>query len=328
MARRIEAYDLARTFAIIFVFVAHIVIEQTTSTTLRVAFAAVSPGLTMSLLGFISAALLSARAEETGAFLAKRFTRIYIPVWLCLSAILIMQSFLGTSRFNTDTVVHFMGLSGVYALLSAPNYASVGAGLWFVTVILMMYLLLPLLRRLFGHRNGLVHLLIVIGLSLAANQWLHAGGAWNVVIAFCLGTYLGVNGRLEALNRRSAGWSTVLAASLLVVSALATADVIPYWFRGLILPLYPLAFIPVFFFAARVLPRPVRAASTFFAALIYEFYILSFYFINDGFRDLFGPSVRMRLQIPIGFVVTLVVAYAMSCSAWVRACAERRRRTC
>lgn len=66
---RIEAYDLARAFAIFFVFLGHIIITQTTSFPLQVVFGTLSPGLTMSLLGFISAALLSTRTNDAGLFL-------------------------------------------------------------------------------------------------------------------------------------------------------------------------------------------------------------------------------------------------------------------
>jgi peptidoglycan/LPS O-acetylase OafA/YrhL len=308
MTRRIEAYDLARTFAIVFVFLGHIIITQTTVFPLKVVFASFSPGLSMSLLGFVSAALLSARDEETGTFLIKRFTRIYIPLFVCLIVVLVMQSFLGTSKINTDTAVHFLGLSGVYSLLSHANNASVGQGLWFVTVILVMYLLLPLLKRLFKHRRGLVHLLIIIALSLVANHWLEAAGAWNVVIAFCIGTYFGVTGRLEGLSRKPAGLYIGLAVCLLGLCALASAKVIPFWFRGVLFPFYPVVFVPLFFLLARVLPRPVITASAFFAAVSYEFYILHFYFTNRDFSDLFGPSIRMAWEIPISFVLTLVVS--------------------
>lgn len=311
MTRRIEAYDLARSFAIIFVFLGHIVITQTTSFPLKVTFASLSPGLTMSLLGFVSAALLSTRNEDTGTFLVRRFTRIYIPVFVCLTAMLIMQTILGTSRVNLDTVVHFMGLSAVYPLLAHPDHASVGYGLWFVTVILAMYLLLPLLKRLFQHRRGLIHLLIVIGAGLVANRWLETAGAWNVVIAFCIGTYMGVNGRLEALSCRPVGRAIFYAACLLAVCALASARVIPFWVRGLLYPFYPVAFMPLFFIAARRLPRPVMTASAVFAAFSYEFYILHFYFVNRGFSSLFGSSFRMILEIPISFLLVLVVSVVL-----------------
>ncbi len=272
-------------------------------------FGTLSPGLTMSLLGFISAALLSTRSDEPGSFWLRRFSRIYIPLFTCLAVVLVIQYLAGTVKAHTtDLVLHFLGLSGFFELFPHLNHASVGQGLWFVTTILSMYLLLPALQRVFAHRRGLIHLFIVIALSLAAYRWMNAGGAWNVVIAFCIGTYLGVNGRLEALYRRPLALQLIFACCVLGVCALSSAKVIPFWIRGLLLPLYPLAFVPLFFAAAGVLPRWIKRAASRFAAVSYEFYILHFYFIGRGFDELFGGSIRMALEIPISFALTLAIA--------------------
>jgi len=305
---RIQAYDLARTFAIIFVFLGHIIITQTTVYPLVVIFGTLSPGLTMSLLGFVSAALLSVRDEEPGAFLLRRFTRIYIPLFTCLIVVLVIQTVAGTAVFHIHLVLHFLGLSGFFELFPHLNNASVGQGLWFVTTILTMYALLPALKRLFRHRLGLVHLIVVVVFSLVGYRWLNAAGAWNVVIAFSIGTYLAVNDRLEALSRRPVIPYILLACGLLGVCALASAHVIPFEIRGLLLPFYPVVFIPVFFMLARVLPRWVNRVSSLFAAVSYEFYILHFYFINRCFKELFGEGFRIIYQILIGFALTLALA--------------------
>lgn len=305
---RIAAYDLARSSAIIFVFLGHIVLEQTTLFPLVVVFDTLSPGLTMSLLGFVSGALLSVRTEETGAFLLRRFTRIYIPLFTCLFAIMIIQTINGTAAWHLHLVLHLLGLSGCFEVFPHLNEASVGPGLWFVTTILCMYLLLPALKRLFRHRRGLLHLAVIVVLSLAGYRWLHTAGAWNVVIAFCIGTYLGVTDRLDALRRRPVLPYALAACCVLAVAALASARVIPYWTRGLILPFYPVVFMPVFFMVARIMPRWCLRASSLFAALSYEFYILHFYFINRRFDEFFGGSLGLALEIVIGFVVTLALS--------------------
>lgn len=308
---RIEAYDLIRCFAIVVVFLGHSIIGQTTVRYVSAAFATLSPGLTMSLLGFLSAILLAGRQEDTGVFLARRLTRIYIPLFLCLGAALLLQSLIGTARVNQDTIVHFLGMSWAFSLVSAQNDASIGAGLWFVTVILLMYLLLPLLRRLFTHTRGTLHILIIVVLGVVADHWLNAAGAWNVVMAFCVGTYLVVSDRLDAARDIPLRWSALGACALLTLCALATTRVIPFWVRGLLLPFYPLAFLPLFVWTARRLPRLVNRATAFFALVGLEFYILHFYFINAHFAEFFGP-MRLALRIPVSFVVTLALATILS----------------
>ncbi len=314
ISERVEAYDLARSFAIIVVFLAHAIFGRTDILPLKVILDSLSPGLTMALLGFISAALLVGREEETGVFLLRRATRIYLPLFVCLSTILLLQSVLGTARFDVvDTTLHYLGLSGFYSLVPATNQASIGQGLWFVTTILTMYLLLPVWRRLFAHRRGLLHLLIAVLFSLAARYWIDTAGAFNVVIAFCIGVYLAVRDRLQTLERQPLLLNVFLACALLALCALSSklVLVIPHWIRGLLLPFYSVVFIPLFFALSRALPTWLQRLSTLFAALSYEFYILHFYLIGSGFTAIFGNSLRLTAEVPIAFALTLVLAYVL-----------------
>ena len=68
MDKRIEGYDFIRSFAILVVFLGH-ALKHSTNEVFLLAIRSLSPGLTMSLLGFISAALLSARDYDFGSFL-------------------------------------------------------------------------------------------------------------------------------------------------------------------------------------------------------------------------------------------------------------------
>lgn len=86
MDNRIEGYDFIRSFAILVVFLCH-AFKRSTNEVFFLGSHALSPGLTMSLLEFISAALLSARDEDFGSFLIKRFTRIYSSLIFCLIVI-------------------------------------------------------------------------------------------------------------------------------------------------------------------------------------------------------------------------------------------------
>ena len=334
---RVQAYDLARSFAIIVTFLGHAVIGHTGLYWLDRSFATLSPGLAMSLLGFVSAALLSGRdhgatgdsntrgSRGGGRFLVRRLTRIYVPLVVCLAAVLVMQSVIGTARINDHTAIHFMGLSWVFSLLSVANKASVGGGLWFVTAILAMYLLLPALRILFGHKRGLLHLIFVVVLCIVINRRVEVGDEnWNVIIGFCVGTYLTVSGRMEGLLRRPVWLWALLGTALLAICAVATVGDIPFWFRSLLFPFYPVIFVPLFFAFARHVPRPVTRVATLFALVSYEFYILQFYFINKPLVDLTGASLPLPAAVAIGFVLTLVGACVLyRPDSWLRARVER-----
>jgi peptidoglycan/LPS O-acetylase OafA/YrhL len=322
---RIEAYDLARSFAILFTFLGHAVITHTSRYWLDRFFATLSPGLTMSLLGFVSAALLAGRDSDSGGFLVKRLARIYVPLIVCLCAVLAMQAVIGTARINDHTALHFMGLSWIFSLLSVANKSSVGSGLWFVTVILAMYLLLPVLRRVFRHKRGLLHLIIIVALSIFINRRVEVGDEnWNVVIAFCVGTYLTVSGTMEALLRRPVWLWALLAAALLGICAVATVGVIPFRTRSLLFPFYPVVFVPLFFALARHLPQTVTRVATLFALVSYEFYILQFYFIGTALVALAGASFSLPVAVALGFALTLMSACILYWpDSWLRARVER-----
>lgn len=313
MDKRIAGYDFIRSFAILFVFVGHIFTKQVDNPSVMLVMKSLSPGLTMSLLGFISAALLTSRQYDFGSFLIRRFSRIYISLAFCLTVVVIAHALIGKSVVNQHLLLHFMGLTGFFDMFVVKNKATVGDGLWFITAINLMYLVYPLLQKLFLHPRRLVHLSLFITACTALNFVMYGmGSIWNVVISFGVGVYCGVNGLTKRLlDPDSLVVPTVSCSLLILVAALATAEVIPYKIRGVLFAFYPIAFVPVLFAIAKNLPQRVVAAITFFAGLSYEFYILHFYFINEGFTDFF-PAFGLAGQILIGFTATFVLAFLLS----------------
>ena len=168
MDKRIEGYDFIRSFAILVVFLSH-ALKHSTNEVFLLASRSLSPGLTMSLLGFISAALLSARDYDFGSFLIKRFTRIYISLIFCLIVILSAHALLGKKVITQHTLLHLMGLSAFFELFLVQNKTTIGAGLWFITAMILMYFVFPLLQKLFRHPRGLVHLFFFVALCTVLN---------------------------------------------------------------------------------------------------------------------------------------------------------------
>jgi fucose 4-O-acetylase-like acetyltransferase len=148
MIKREEGYDFIRSVAILIVFFGHILqIQARDGHTWFVIHAlSLSPGMTMSLLGFISAVLLSDKEYDYGTFLVRRFTRIFIPLACCLFIMLAAHALLGKKIFTTHVLFHLLGLSAFLDLFEIKNKATIGGGLWFITAILIMYLILPLLH--------------------------------------------------------------------------------------------------------------------------------------------------------------------------------------
>ena len=324
MQKRIEGYDLIRTTAILVVFIGHTLGNKITNEAGLLALRSLSPGLTMSLLGFISAALLSGKKYDFGVFLIKRFTRIYISLGLCLFFVLSIHAWLGKNVINQHVILHLMGLSAFFGIFLVENKATIGNGLWFITAINLMYLMFPLLERLFKHARGFLHLVSIVVLCTVLNFVMYGmASTWNVVISFAVGVYLGVNDKNSRLNITGIIRPLLGSIGLLFLVALATAGVLPYAVRELLFAFYPLMFVPLFFAVSERISKPLAAASGFFAGLSFEFYILHFYFITNflpkWFEDFFPLSISLSMQVLASFIITLGAAYVMSQAAsWLR----------
>jgi len=257
-------------------------------------------------------------------FSSKRFTRIYSSLILCLIVILTIHALLGKKVMEMShaghikaqhTLFHFMGMSAVFEMLEVDSEVTIGSGLWFITAIIMLFLIFPLLQKVFRHPRGLVHMVLFVALCTMLNFVTYGGQAmWNVIISFAVGVYCGVNGYTTRLTDTGARLVVPLfgCVGLLTVAVLCTAHVLPTSIRSLLFAFYPLAFVPVLFAVAQKLPRPVLVAGSVFAGLSYEFYILHFYFLNDGFKDFFLASTPLYGQAIIAFVITAVLAYVIS----------------
>lgn len=306
---RISGYDLARALAILLVFLGHAVTGRFDSPWVIMPFRTVSPWITMSVLGFVSAALISPRESADDASLARRLLRIYVPLFLCLGPVLVMYALMGRNVVTQHTLLHLMGLTGLFDLLDVNNVSPIGATLWFITVIVALYLLLPVLRRLFLHRNGLWHLMIVIVIVSGLNSAMYGTQSiWVVVIAFCTGCYLALNRKLAGVLALRPAYALAGTVALVGLTYLYVAGYMPRIVLTLVSAAYSICLLPLIFRLAALLPSSMLGAVAYFATISYEVYLLHSNFISDGFWLHFGIQPRPVVVILGGGAITLVLA--------------------
>jgi hypothetical protein len=313
MSDRIAGFDLIRSVSFLLIFLYHIVNRQVTdpAVLLIVKTAAV---IAVSLLGFISSVLLSEKNIGSGTFLLRRLTRIYIPLVLCLTTMLTLHALIGKTAIGQHALLHLLGATAFFYLLGVKSNATIGHGLWFVTTIIGMYFLLPVLHQMFrkpaGFRNlvGVAAACTVLNYALAGTE-----NIFTIVITFSLGVYLGASRQIEGLLNMKPFRIILFAISMF---ALLSTMIWIYdaWhpLPQLIASLSPLAFVPLFFAAAPKLPKFFISGSALFAGLSYEFYILHFYFINEGFHDFFKLNVGLFGHILIAFAIVSVLSLVLS----------------
>ena len=304
---KMVGFDFIRAFAIFFVFMGHIFGD-------KLIIRSLSPGLTMSVLGFISAYLLTSKYETfNGSFYVKRFSRIYSSLVVCLFFITLFHLFLSYDVINQHSIFHYMGLSFFMELFNVTNKSSLGTGLWFVTIIILMYLLLPLKCILYRHKYSTVHLIAVILLCLFFNKVMSGtASSWNVVMSFNIGSYIGINSNIKTFTQKSFVFYLFTTLFILLLCGLATSKIIPYEVRNFLLPLYPFLAVSLLFKIGDSLRGCIEKIVIWFSSVSYEVYILHFYFINKNFSDIFPNIASKYLQFLIALIIVLPFAHIFS----------------
>ena len=98
-------------------------------------------------LFFLTSGFLYGKIEISNSweFYKKRITKVYVPYILFVSVILLLQGILGAWQFNLrDVAIYALNLQGFLSTtVDGLNH------LWFLSVLMICYLITPLLQRLF-----------------------------------------------------------------------------------------------------------------------------------------------------------------------------------
>ncbi len=311
-ATHINAFDLIRSSVILIVFFHHIISQEQVGPVVK----SITPALGiigMSLLGFISATLLSRRISDYGGFLLRRLSRIFIPLFLCLTTYLILYARIGELDITQHTLLHYMGLTGFFKLFGVVSDTQISGGLWFITTIILLYLTLPIFESLLSHKNATFHLLLfVAAIALLDIKMYGQENAFNVATGFILGIFLQKTERFQSVSSIKPVVYIPVAFFLLLMNFMSIYEVFPFYVHRLLYFLYPIFFIPLFFDVSNCIPNKIKLVITAFAAISYEFYILHFYFIdNELYSDIWTPSGIFE-KIIISFLVTIIFSVILS----------------
>lgn len=313
MKNRIQSFDVARTFAILITYFAHIISFQAPESHLTTGLLMLSPSATMAILGFISAALVvPPEGVWSATELPKRLIRIYVPMLLCSFVCFIIGQTYHIAYDSRQIAFHLLGTSLFMDWFNVPNNATIGYGLWFVTAIIIMYFTLPVQVVLFRHRNRFYHLIAYSFTCVLLRQFLPADSSfWTVAASFSLGVYLVVNKKIEVIIKYSV--TKIIPFTLLALGGSYLALRLPdsRWLFGLIIPFYPLVLMPLMRFLADKLPYSVNLLIAWFSEISYEFFIMQFAFFNGGLWRLVGKQPLWE-HIITSFILTLSVAWVLN----------------
>jgi hypothetical protein len=313
MTNRLQGYDFIRSLSIICIFLYHIINRQELSFEIKYPIGCFA-GFSLSLLGFISAAFSQISNEDYGVYILKRLTRIYIPLFLCLTVVLILQNVVGYAKINQHTALHFLGASLFFDVFHIVNKSSIGGGLWYITTVLMMYFMLPSFRILFYNKNKTTSLILIIALAIILNFTLSGvENFFTVLISYCLGVYFFSNNYIETVLKIK---FFILFGLSLFIFGIALASIIVFGgfhpVTQFIFSLGAIIIFPFLFKLSRFLPKQLIFFALVFGPISFEFYILHFYFINEGLESFRLNRSNLFISISISFVITLILAFFIS----------------
>jgi hypothetical protein len=132
---------------------------------------------------------------DVGQFWRKKIERLAVRYWLLLafvSAILLSE---GRTVFHWHSLVHVFGLSG-FLNLFGHSVSSLGAGLWFFTLLLLFYVAYPYLARLAAASRGdfLLPLVATVVFFYLNEHVILPFSLWLTTLGFILGVFAGLYG--------------------------------------------------------------------------------------------------------------------------------------
>lgn len=151
---KIPAIDVIRCVATIQIVLFHMCVSEEPFANALVLWGREGVGLffAISAAGLINRYYYEFNCKS---YFKKRFVSLYVPFWIAYAAIFIRNYFANSFHFPWEfsgiskkyMVLSLLGVDGFAGALGIPNFALIGE--WFLGVIILIYLLFPVWRKLF-----------------------------------------------------------------------------------------------------------------------------------------------------------------------------------
>jgi hypothetical protein len=230
-------------------------------------------------------------------FWAKKLQRLGLRFWVSLLFITILTTWQGQTVLHWHSLVHLAGMSGIINWMSVPNQSSLGAGLWFFTLLLMFYVCYPFLARVFtGELRTYTLAISLTILAAVLEQSVRVGHAlWSTALGFILGVALGrFQPNISALA--AGAWASFLCICLVAINVLTSIKSL----NSILICVTSIAIVIWLLKVALPVTRIGKALASAEAYLLEIFLVHTFLFIHP-------TGIR-----PIDLVLSLVLILSVS----------------
>lgn len=237
-------------------------------------------------------------------FWKSKMMRLLVPLLVFqVFVFLICIAKRSSGLLSPDTILAFLGLTGILRWFDIPRASPMGNGLWFLTLLWLYYLLFPMLTRMLSRRplGAVLVALLFVAAAMLEHFAFQGVFFYSTAWFFILGTYIGIHGPGLPLR-----WSVGAVAAIIGILAIAR-----------ILDISEIPGIAFVMLASMpmmhgLLVAPLPFASNF-AVRIFSAWMLAIYVIHgylfvrsDSLGQLGGFAVSLFIIVGMGALLTVI----------------------
>jgi len=272
----------------------------------------------ISMFAWMSGYLLANRYERFGIdYYKKRLLRIYPTVFWVIAFGVFWQGYVMGVGVTPDVLLLLIGGSKI--IFPHARFQGIGGGMWFVSFVLICYMLLPIVKGLIRQRAELFLSLVVVGMGI----WIISFRSlpqhrldvlfYESFVWFCLGVFCSQkNTQIRVLS------SETFIGITFVISWLGILY-FQYFNESLIVQYVSIIIIPLWAFpmiskmgSAAAKSRLLKGCILFISTISFEIYLLHFYVVPIQYKSTLNIfNLGLSCYLFYCFFLTVMLAFCL-----------------
>ncbi len=269
----------------------------------------------ISMFAWMSGYLLANRYDKFDfGYYKKRFLRIYPTVFIVTSLAIVYLCFFTNNKLTLDILLIFAGGSRV--IFPHASFAEIGGGMWFVSFILITYLILPVVKKIMRNNGELYLGLVIIGVGIWV-VFLRSFPETRLYVLFYESFVWFVMGVFFSQNSKyNKGLSITLFTWIIFSLSWGGFLYYHFYFKSLIVQYVSLVMIPLWAFPfLSVISNIVgncewlKKTLVFISAISFEIYLVHFYIVPKQYQPVLDVlNLGKLLYLLYCFLLTVTFA--------------------
>ena len=303
--------SILRIFSMLLIFICHIVQEHSNPyVNITAQFFNVGVPIFIIISGYLYGSYNFTISSKN--WYAKRFKRIFIPLYSFLFFLFIIYIILGIKIEVFNWIIYILNLQAIQIYIGGAEH------LWFLTIIMFCYLITPFLNKFrtkFPTLNYLVFFTSLICIQILATYYINKQfGIYLIYINLYISSYLFGMLQKITLNKRSFITSTILSIFIILLRLLGKFTLDSTIFYDVIFVGYTQSVLALWiFYVFLYLFKNLSDSQliTFLDPISFEFYLTHYMFIKFPL-SVMNTTSSFLLNSLIALVFTLLSAILLN----------------